>query len=83
MDVTEFYRPGWQAPEVIDFDEVRCAELDQLIASTTEFKPIRIETLPGFDIGSIDPQKLFALHEEPDFSRQIYDADSLLQGGGK
>lgn len=67
IDVTESYRPGWPAPEVVDYDDAWCAALDQRVATMdNDFSPEKvIGSHPAIDIDDIDPASVFQTHNEP------------------
>lgn len=68
MNVTEFHRPDWPAPEVVPYDDDWCAEQDQR-TSLAPSEPSYGGTLPGFDIDAIaTPETLFAATQEPDLA---------------
>jgi hypothetical protein len=67
IDVTDSYRPNWPPPEVIDYDELWCANLDQRVSTMNDdFSPQNvIGSMPAIDIDQIDPASVFLTHDEP------------------
>lgn len=67
IDVTEYARPSWPAPHVIDYDQSWCAALDLRLHRDQELAENPVITAGGgYEIDSIwTPETLFQTHDDP------------------
>jgi hypothetical protein len=67
VEVTDYYRPNWPAPEVLPYDEGWCAALDERVTTGESLAEFHNEYVTGYDIDLMStPETLFQTHDDPE-----------------
>jgi len=66
IDLTDYVRPQWPPPQVINYDESWCAALDLSVHRDQVVTEPTAVSGGGYDIDSLStPESLFQLHDDP------------------
>jgi hypothetical protein len=66
VDITKSYRPSWQSPVRIEYDETWCAELDQRVEWKERLAVPSYVEGAGYEIDSLSTEEtLFETRYEP------------------